>query len=134
MSGKSGYQKYKETSIQSASREKILLMLYEGAIKFTKRAIAGAEAKKIAERAENICRVYDIVLELNNTLDHNVGGKLASDLEQLYMFVTDQLSKSNATGDAAPLYAALKILEVLHDGWVKAIDSLKKQENVRKAE
>ena len=40
------YQKYKTTSIQSASREKLLLMMYEGAIKFTKLAIKAAEEKK----------------------------------------------------------------------------------------
>lgn len=128
------YQKYKKTSIETASREKILLMLYEGAIKFTKKAIAAAEGKRIAERAENICRVYDIVLELNNTLDHKVGGQLAAQLEQLYMFITDQLSKANIEGSAEPLKAVLKILETLYEGWAQAVEQLKKQENIRKAE
>lgn len=71
---KNAYQKYKATSVQSASREKILLMLYEGAIKFTKLAIKAAEEKKIADRGMNIGRAFDIIMELNNTLDHKVGG------------------------------------------------------------
>jgi flagellar protein FliS len=129
-----GYQKYKQTSIETASREKILLMLYEGAIKFTKKAIIAAEQKNIAERATNICRVYDIILELNNTLDHKVGGELASQLEQLYMFITDQLSKANMEGSAEPLRSVQKILETLYDGWVQAVEQLKKQESLRKAE
>jgi flagellar protein FliS len=120
------YQKYKHTAIQSASREKLLLMMYEGAIKFTKLAIKASEEKKIAERCENISRAFDIVLELNNTLDHKVGGDLAKQLEQLYMFITEQFTKANLTGDPQPLRASLKILETLYDGWSQAVERLKK--------
>lgn len=122
---KNAYQKYKQTSIQSASREKLLLMMYEGAIKFIKLAIQSVEQKKIAEKGTNIGRAYDIVLELNNTLDHNVGGDLARNLEQLYMFVTDQLTQANITGDAKYLRNALKIMETLYEGWQKAVEQLK---------
>lgn len=124
---KNAYQKYKATSIQSASKEKLLLMMYEGAIKFTKMAIASAEQKKIADRGLNIGRAYDIVLELNNSLDHKVGGDIAKNLEQLYMFVTEQFTKANISGDPQHLKNALRILETLYEGWVKAIEQLKKQ-------
>ena len=133
MSQKTGYHKYKQTSIETAGREKILLMLYEGAIKFTKKAILAAEQKNIAERATNICRAYDIILELNNTLDHKVGGELARNLEQLYMFLTDQLSKANLEQSAEPLKVVLRILETLYDGWAQAVEQLRKQENSKKA-
>jgi flagellar protein FliS len=131
---KNPYNRYKQTAVETASKEKILLMLYEGAIKFTKQAIVAAEKKKIADRATYICKVYDIVLELNNTLDHKVGGELASQLEQLYMFLTDQLSKANLTGDPEPLRAVQRILETLYEGWKQAVDQLKKQEQMKKAE
>lgn len=123
------YQKYKDTSIQSASREKLLLMMYEGAIKFTKQAIKAADEKKIAERCVNIGRAFDIVLELNNTLDHKIGGEIASRLEQLYMFCTEQYTKANASGDSAPLKATLKVLENLYEGWKGAIEKLKREED-----
>ena len=123
---KAAYQKYKTTSVQSASREKILLMLYEAAIRFTKLAIQASDEKKIAERGSNIGRAYDIVLELNNTLDHKVGGEISKNLEQLYMYITDQFTQGNITGDAKYLRDALKILETLYDGWVKAVEQLKK--------
>ncbi len=122
------YQKYKATSIQSASREKLLLMMYEGAIKFTKLAIKAAEEKKVAERCVNIGRAFDIVLELNNTLDHKIGGEIAATLEQLYMFCTEQYTKANITGDPAPLKTTLKILENLYEGWKGAIEKVKKDE------
>lgn len=124
---KNAYQKYKATSVQTASREKILLMLYEGAIRFTKQAIQACEEKKIADRGYNIGRVYDIVLELNNTLDHKVGGEIATNLERLYIFILDQLTKSNLTGNPEPLRASLKILETLYDGWVQAVEKIKKE-------
>lgn len=124
---KNAYQKYKQTSIQSASREKLLLMLYEGAIKFVKLAIVAAEQKNIADRGMNLGRAYDIILELNNTLDHKVGGEIARNLEQLYMFMTEQLTKANITGDPQYLRNCLRILETLHEGWVKAVEQLKKE-------
>jgi flagellar protein FliS len=126
---KSAYQKYKTTSIQSASREKLLLMMYEGAIKFTKLAIQAAEEKKIADRGVNIGRAYDIVMELNNTLDHKIGGDISKNLEQLYMFITDQYTKANISGSPEPLREALKLLETLYDGWAKAVEALKKNQN-----
>lgn len=124
---KNAYQKYKQTSIQSASREKLLLMLYEGAIKFLKLSITAAENKNIADRGMNIGRCYDIVLELNNTLDHKVAPDIAKNLEQLYMFITDKLTQGNISGDPKPLREALKVLETLYEGWVKAVEQLKKE-------
>lgn len=121
------YKKYKQTSVVSASREKILLMLYEGAIRFTKLAIKACEEKKIADKGYNIGRAYDIVMELNNTLDHKIGGKIASDLEQLYMFMMEQYTKANITGNPEPLRANLKVLENLYDGWTQAVDKIKRE-------
>lgn len=129
---KNAYQKYKQTSVQSASREKILLMLYEGAIKFTKLAIKAIEEKKIADRGYNIGRAYDIVMELNNTLDHKVGGEIAANLEQLYMFIMSEYTKGNISGKAEHLQNALKILENLYQGWVGAVEKLKKEQDSNK--
>ena len=126
---KNAYQKYKTTSVQSASREKILLMLYEGAIKFTKLAIKAAEEKKIADRGMNIGRAFDIIMELNNTLDHKVGGEVANQLEQLYMFMMEQYTKANISGSPEPLQANLKLLNTLYDGWVQAVEKIKKEQD-----
>ncbi len=127
---KSGVAQYKKTSVQSASKEKILLMLYEGAIRFVKQALIAIEKKDIAGRGINIGRAYDIVMELNNTLNHEVGGDIAKNLEQLYMFITEQLTKTNATGQPKPLEDALKVLETLYSGWVEALEKIKREENL----
>ncbi len=123
------YAKYKAQSVQTASREKLLLMMYEAAIKFTKLAIIAMEEKKIREKCENIGRAFDIILELNNTLDHKVGGPIAAQLEQLYMFMSEQYTKANISNTTEPLKDNLKILENLYDGWVKAIESIKKDQD-----
>lgn len=118
-------KKYKQTAVQSASKEKLLLMLYEGAIKYTKMAIAAMENNNIKEKCECIGRAYDIVLELNNTLDHKIGGDLAVRLEQLYMFMSDQYIKANTENNPEPLRTVLKLLETLNEGWVGAVQKLK---------
>ena len=121
------YAKYKQAAVMTASREQILLMLYEGAIKFTKLAVKALEEKKIAERGQNIIRAYDIVMELQATLDHKVGGDLSRQLEQLYLFMMDQYTKANIKSDPEPLKSNIKILENLYEGWKQAIEKIKKE-------
>jgi flagellar protein FliS len=107
-------------------------MLYEGAMRFIKLAITAIDHKDIAGRGVNIGRAFDIILELNNTLNHEKGGDIAKNLEQLYMFITDQLTKANATGQRKPLEDSLKVLETLYSGWVEALEKLKREENANK--
>lgn len=128
---KNAYQKYKDSSVQSASREKLLLMLYEGAIRYTRKAIQACEAKDIAERGMNIGKAFDIVMELNNTLNHEVGGDISKNLEQLYMFITDKLTQANISGKKEPLEQVVKLLETLYAGWVEAIEKLKRDEGAK---
>lgn len=125
---KNAAQKYKQSSVQSASPEKILLMLYEGAIRFAKKAAEACDTKNIAERGSNIGRCYDIIMELNNTLNHEVGGEVAKSLEQLYMFMTDQLTKANISGKREPIDHVIKVLETLYSGWVDAVEKIKRGE------
>ena len=125
---KNPYQKYKQTAVQSASKEKLLLMLYEGAIKFMKLSIASIEQKKVADKGINIGRAYEIILELNNTLDNNVGGYISKNLEQFYLYITEQLTTANINNDVKALKNALKVTETLYEGWQKAIEQLKNSE------
>src|SRR5690606_23465076 len=106
--------------------EKLLLMLYEGAIKFTKKAIIACEKNDISERGLNIGRAFDIVMELNNTLNHKVSPDLCASLEQLYMFITEKYTQANLKGEVTPLKEALKILEILYVGWQQAVEKIKK--------
>jgi flagellar secretion chaperone FliS len=124
-----GYGKYKKTSIESANKEKVLLLLYEGAIRFIKQAKEANDNKNIALRGEMIGRAYDIVMELCSTLDFKIGGDISKNLEQLYIYVLEELTRANITGDNKHFDNSLKILSILYDGWVQAIASIKKKES-----
>lgn len=126
---KSGYGKYKKTAVESANKEKILLMLYEGAMKFIKQAMEAMDNNDIAKRGEYIGRAYDIVMELMSSLNHEVGGDMAKNLEQLYVYCLEELTRANLTSDKKRLENCLKVLNILYDGWSKAIETVKKKES-----
>jgi flagellar protein FliS len=119
------YQRYKQTAILSASKEQVMLMLYEGAIRFTKMAIQASQDNNIAERGKNILKAYDIILEFQASLNYNVAGDLPMQLDQLYVYMLEQYSKANMTGNIESLQSCLKVLENLYDGWNQVINKTK---------
>jgi len=120
------YAKYKQTSVGTAPKEKILLMLYEGAIKFVKLAKKAIDEKNIPERAVMVGRAMDIVFELRNTLDFKVGGDIAVQLEQLYNYTVDELTNANLNNDVKHLDNAISVLETLYTGWTEAVKQYQK--------
>ncbi len=121
------YQRYKQTAVLSASKEQVMLMLYEGAIRFTKMAIRAAQDNNIPERGKNILKAYDIILEFQASLNHNVAGDLPKQLDQLYTYMLEQYSKANMTGNIEALQSCLKVLENLYDGWNQVINKTKNE-------
>lgn len=91
-----------------------------------KLAAQACDNKDIAGRGLNIGKAFDIVMELNNTLDHKVGGDISKNLEQLYMYITDQLTQANIKGEKAYLENSIKVMETLYMGWQEAIEKIKK--------
>ena len=117
------YSQYQKTQVTTASREKILLMLYEGAIRFTKQARAAMQQKKIAEKGKFISKATAILSELMATLDFKAGGELAVDLENLYVFMIDKLIEGNINNDIACLDAVEQLLMTLHEAWKDVIEN-----------
>ena len=122
-----GLGAYKKTSVQTASKEQILLMLYQAAIKNCKKAIQAIEDQKVAQKGEYIGKLQDIVIELNNSLDFEVGGDVARELSSLYDFVLYSSTQANIHKDKAPLEGCLNVLNTLYDGWSQAVKSLKSE-------
>lgn len=116
---------YKKTSVNTASKEQVLLMLYQAAIKNCKKAISSIQSNKIPEKGEYIGKLQDIIIELMNSLDHEVGGEISKELESLYEFIIHQTTQANINFDKEPLVGVLNILNTLYEGWDKAIKSLK---------
>jgi flagellar protein FliS len=122
-----GAKTYKQTLVKTATPEQVLLMLYEAAIKNSKLAIISIEKKNIAEKCMHIGKVHDIVMELRNTLDHTKGQEVATQLDALYEFCISQLFKANMGNDIPALQNIVKILTTLYEGWVAAVEEVKKK-------
>jgi len=117
---------YKQTAVKTANRGQIVIMLYEGAIQNLKKATIAVEKKDIRTKGMAIGKAHDIINELLNTLDFEVGGQIAKDLERLYNFMTEQLVKANLDSSKEPLQTVQKLLETLLEGWKGAVDNAPK--------
>lgn len=133
MSNNYGVNKYKQTSVTTASRGQVLLMLYEGAIRFSKLAVEGIKKNDRAQKGTYIGKVQDIVNELSLSLNHEVGGEISRDLERLYNYMIEQLTEANMKNDEKPLETIIKLLETLLDGWKSAVVQHNSQEGAQKS-
>ena len=115
-------KQYRNNQIATAPREQILLMLYDGAIRFVAQARAAIESGDRIGKLEPISRAMAIVSELSNTLDHNVGGEIAENLDALYHYMIRNLSQANLRMDAEPLKPVESILRDLRATWAEAVE------------
>ncbi len=123
---------YQQNQILTASREQILLMLYDGAIRFCRQAIKAGEDNDIVFKLERISKVLAIVAELSNSLNHQIGGEIATDLDALYNFIMRELNKARTDETQESLRTVEKLLVDLRGTWKEAID-LNKQEQAAQA-
>ena len=124
MAGNFGANQYKQTSVKTANRGQILIMLYESAIRNVKKAADCIDRNDIPGKGMAIVKAHDIVNELNNTLDFETGGEIAKNLERLYMFISEQLIKANLENKKEPLQHVQKLMETLLEGWRVAVDQV----------
>lgn len=122
-----GLGAYKKTSVETASKEQILLMLYQAAIKNCKKGIEAIETNNLSKKGEYIGKMQDIVVELSNSLDFEVGGDVAKELSSLYDYILYASTQANIKIEKSHLEGCLKVLNTLYDGWTEAIKSLKTQ-------
>jgi flagellar secretion chaperone FliS len=127
-----GAKAYHKTAVETASKEKILLMLYESCIRHLKKCQAAMEAKNYAEKGIALGKAQDIVNELSNTLNFEVGGELAKQLEALYLHIFQETTKANMDNDPKKIAHCIKIMETLYSGWKEAIEKLKAGQGEKK--
>ena len=113
---------YQNNQILSASPEQILIMLYDGSIRFCRQALHAMDSGDRTVQAEKISRAMAIVCEFANTLDHEVGGDMAADLDALYGFMIRELTKANVQNDRKALETVEDLLTGLRETWVEAIE------------
>ena len=115
------YQKqYRNNQILTASPEKILIMLYDGAIRFCRQAMLAMDTGDKLVQSEKISRTMAIICEFSNSLDHNIGGEIAENLDALYNFMTRELTRASQESDRKALETVDAILSELRGAWVEA--------------
>jgi flagellar secretion chaperone FliS len=120
-------QVYKDNQISTADPGTILLMLYEGAIDALKRASQHLAANDMAEKGRYILRAHDIITQFIVSLDYDVGGELARNLEGLYRYMLEQILVANVENDPGRLAEVISLLCTLKDGWESAVVAQRKR-------
>lgn len=115
--------KYFEHSISTQERCRLIVMLYEGAIKFLRIAKQKLAEEDFALKGVYIGKAQDIIAELNNSLDMEAGLQLASDLRALYNFLYRHLNEANIERDVAKIDDCVRILDELREAWEEVAES-----------
>lgn len=112
---------YRKTQIETASPEALILMLYDGAIKFIGQAEIAFEDKNIEQTSNLLLRIQAIFTELLTALDKEKGGEIAVNLERLYVFFLEKLSDANIKKDPKPLEEIKPLIINLRNTWEQAM-------------
>ncbi|HPK44168.1 MAG TPA: flagellar export chaperone FliS [Spirochaetota bacterium] len=113
------YDQYKHTEINTANQGKLIVMLYDGAIKFCNIAIENMQPKTYDIANINIIKAQDIINELILALNMNDGGDIARNLFNLYIYFKKQLLEANIQKNSDILKNVVKLLKELRDAWDK---------------
>jgi flagellar protein FliS len=110
-------QAYRQTEVQSRSPIELVVLLYDGALRFLSVARDGFERGDIPARRQATSRLLAIVSELQSTLDVERGGQVAVTLDDLYAYMTRRIVEATVSNSAAPLDDVRRLLETLREGW-----------------
>ena len=108
---------YQEISINTSSPTKLVVMLYEGALKFLRQAIDDIRRKDVARKSQSVDRTVAIIQHLQGTLDIEKGQEIAQELDRLYSYMSSRIFEGSAKLDVSPLQEVVKLLETLLSGW-----------------
>ncbi len=119
--GANAYNAYKNNSVNYASKEQLLLMLLDGAVKFTKMARQAILDKDIKKSHENLVKTQDIFTELMITLDQNAG-EWAVNMYKIYDFIKERLFQANLKKDVKVLDEVMTLIEEVRNTWQEAYE------------
>jgi flagellar protein FliS len=112
-----GLDSYRQTQVQSRTPLELVVMLYDGALKFMTTARDAIERRDIPARRDAISRALAIVSELQSTLNMEQGGEIARSLDGLYGYATMRLLDAAAQNDVAPINEVHKLFTTLRGAW-----------------
>lgn len=115
-----GISVYQDSSVTTQSRGRLIVMLYDGAVKFLRQAVAAMEndtPEAIAEKGRCIMKAIAIIDELDISLELETGGQVAENLRSLYCFMRRHLSQAHIRSDANMVQDVIGLLEELNEAW-----------------
>lgn len=125
MYGNNALNIYKNNSVNYASKEQLLLMLVDGAVKFSKMARQALEEKNISESHKNLVKAQNIFTELMISLDQNAG-EWASQMYRVYEFIKTRLFEINIKKDLNMMDELMPVIEDIRNTWYEAYEISKK--------
>ena len=120
---------YQKNQIFTATPEQLLLMLYDGAIRFTRQAMMAEKQGNLAEKLGRISKTLAIIVEFSNTLDREIGGQIADDLDALYQFMIRELNAARKDETGEKLKTVEGLLVGLRETWGQAVDINREQKS-----
>ena len=110
---------YKQQSILTATPGQLVVMLYDGCLRFLHQSAHAMREGKIAEAGTRLARAEAIIDELLTTLDLEEGGVIASRLQGIYVFCLRHLMQARLERDAEMIDKVSELLSELRDSWVQ---------------
>ena len=120
-------KQYQKTTVETASNEKILIMLYDGAIQFLNKAKIALNEKNYEQSHNNLMGAQRILEEFINTIDKEPNPELANNLINLYEYFITRLVQANIKHEIGPVDEVLKFLKDLKSTWEQAISIAQKE-------
>lgn len=111
------YRQYQKVRVETADRGALVLMLYEGALRFLGRGRKSLQNRDLEGAHKNLLRSQDIIAELMASLDLEKGGEIAAGLFRLYDYMYRLLLEANLKKDPQPLEQVEMMLSELRDTW-----------------
>ena len=131
MSNYGNYQNaYKKASVNTLDQTKLIIMLYDGAIKNASFAVEHMKSGQIEKVHDCLIKTKNIVTELMATLDMDRGGDIAKNLQSLYSYMFSQLIEANMNKKTEPVVIVIDLLKELRAAWTQ-INSKKKNDAKR---
>ena len=129
MSTYSNYQNaYKKASVNTLDQNKLIIMLYDGAIKNANFAVQYMESGEIEKVHDSLIKTKNIVTELLATLNMEQGGEIAKNLKSLYSYMFSQLIEANMEKKSEPVLTVIDLLKELRGAWVQIKEKKKPEE------
>jgi len=117
------YQAYQNNAIKTASSGELTLMLYNGCVKFIKRAMKDIETKDYESKNKNIQKAQRIIQELMITLDPNV--ELSKQIMPLYDYMHHRLTEANVENNNTYLEEVLEFVIEFRETWKQVLQKAK---------